>query len=667
MLGVLIASANPAIRRSLAAMLDGTVAVYEVTSVGEALSRAGTERMDAVFLDDEFEDGNAEHLAARLADLQYGYEIVPLLPSAEERYLRRFRPYGVRFSLTKPFNVSRVREVLAQIEALTTALNLPPDGQEAGTPAPANQAPPAVAPAETVPTSASRDTIREVSYRFRRLLSRSLDRDGLVCTFIEAVQEQFETDHVVLLLPASDAPCYRVVSGARPDESPTAYGLSMGDPLLAYVFRRGRPVSLADTAGMDAQQRLKAHRISERLGIRYLCPVQTGGRPMGLVGVGVLDPADCRADYATLRLFVSFFAKALENAELHRRVSAAESTYHGVFERLPVGAVAVCADGKVQAINQEAACLLGVDADDVLDQPIEKLGSKVADIVRGALVDGEPAACRWIHGASGELVATAGPLGENADAGVTLTVCRQGPPVENECAKATQPDSWELLDGLARVLAQNFKNALVPIQTCAELLPERYEQQDFRDFFFSAISENAGNIDRWINRLLGFCEMSAASETRQSIALTEIVEEAVKDIAVPEDSPVEVEMDVAPDLGVKGNVTALVQAVAEVVSNAVEAMRAADDPQLTLRARLDGAATVRLVVEDNGPGIPEGEIARCCAPFQTSKPNGLGLGLAFVERIVRQHNGTFNLSGAETGGVRAVLSLPAAPVPDPVL
>jgi signal transduction histidine kinase len=65
------------------------------------------------------------------------------------------------------------------------------------------------------------------------------------------------------------------------------------------------------------------------------------------------------------------------------------------------------------------------------------------------------------------------------------------------------------------------------------------------------------------------------------------------------------------------------------------------------------AGAVRVVVEDNGPGIPEAVAARILEPFFTTKPRGqgTGLGLAIVQRVVQAHRGTLAIgkSGALAG------------------
>ena len=78
---------------------------------------------------------------------------------------------------------------------------------------------------------------------------------------------------------------------------------------------------------------------------------------------------------------------------------------------------------------------------------------------------------------------------------------------------------------------------------------------------------------------------------------------------------------------------------------------------IRLRAR-EGSA--RLVIEDNGPGFPPDISARAFERFVRGEHSrGHGLGLAFVDAVVRAHGGTASISVGPTGGAVVTLSLPA--------
>lgn len=69
---------------------------------------------------------------------------------------------------------------------------------------------------------------------------------------------------------------------------------------------------------------------------------------------------------------------------------------------------------------------------------------------------------------------------------------------------------------------------------------------------------------------------------------------------------------------------------------------------------------VRVVVEDDGPGLPPEEIARMFTPFYTTKTRGMGLGLPLAKRIVERFGGDIGVSSEPGCGTRVELTLPAA-------
>jgi signal transduction histidine kinase len=68
--------------------------------------------------------------------------------------------------------------------------------------------------------------------------------------------------------------------------------------------------------------------------------------------------------------------------------------------------------------------------------------------------------------------------------------------------------------------------------------------------------------------------------------------------------------------------------------------------------------TCTITIDDNGPGVPAGDRTRVFQPFYTSKPNGTGLGLALVQKIIVSHNGRVSIGTSPAGGARLEVVLP---------
>ncbi len=109
------------------------------------------------------------------------------------------------------------------------------------------------------------------------------------------------------------------------------------------------------------------------------------------------------------------------------------------------------------------------------------------------------------------------------------------------------------------------------------------------------------------------------------------------------------------------NPTLLSSALQNLINNAAEALAGVGEAgaRIRLLAETDGDA-VRLVVEDNGPGIPSELREAVFEPFISHRAGGTGLGLAVVQAVARAHHGRVLLEPTADGGSRFSLRLPTA-------
>ena len=112
---------------------------------------------------------------------------------------------------------------------------------------------------------------------------------------------------------------------------------------------------------------------------------------------------------------------------------------------------------------------------------------------------------------------------------------------------------------------------------------------------------------------------------------------------------------------ISGDKALLQQALLNIVTNAIQALRGVDDRARILRisTRRDGAGIV-IEVRDNGPGFTPGARVRAFEPFYSTKRDGMGVGLSMSQSIVNAHGGEIRI-GAEGSGNGAIIkvSLPA--------
>ncbi len=115
--------------------------------------------------------------------------------------------------------------------------------------------------------------------------------------------------------------------------------------------------------------------------------------------------------------------------------------------------------------------------------------------------------------------------------------------------------------------------------------------------------------------------------------------------------------DVPPVLG---DAVMIQQVLVNLSRNAIEAMRGRPDPRhLTLSAK-GGAKEVEVRVQDTGPGIEDKAAARLFQPFNSTKADGMGVGLGVCRSIVELHGGRLWHSSPSEGGSIFHLALPRA-------
>ncbi len=106
------------------------------------------------------------------------------------------------------------------------------------------------------------------------------------------------------------------------------------------------------------------------------------------------------------------------------------------------------------------------------------------------------------------------------------------------------------------------------------------------------------------------------------------------------------------DIPVRADRFRLEQVIVNLIKNAAEALEGRPDARLTLRVERSGsgeAARVRLIVADNGPGVPTQVRAQLFTPFVTTRDNGLGLGLVICRDLMAGFGGELDLADSVDG------------------
>jgi signal transduction histidine kinase len=207
-----------------------------------------------------------------------------------------------------------------------------------------------------------------------------------------------------------------------------------------------------------------------------------------------------------------------------------------------------------------------------------------------------------------------------------------------------------LLDNRTRMLAALSHDLRTPL-TLLRLRTENLQEAEERDRMLATIGELSAMIDA----SLSFARDQATTEAFRQTDLTALVASVVDDMA---DAGLKVAMAPADPVVLACQPAALRRALRNLIDNAV---KYGETAHVTIMV---SAATVRIDIDDSGPGIPDAELQRVFEPFHRLEPSrsretgGTGLGLSIALSIAQAHGGEVTLANLPKGGLRARLSLP---------
>jgi signal transduction histidine kinase len=207
-----------------------------------------------------------------------------------------------------------------------------------------------------------------------------------------------------------------------------------------------------------------------------------------------------------------------------------------------------------------------------------------------------------------------------------------------------------LIENRTRLLAAISHDLRTPL-TLLRLRAETVENKDERDKMLSTIAE----MDSLIGTTLQFARDDSAGEPRQKTDLAALLQSVVDEMR---DAGHSVRMQQAASVVYTCRPAALKRAVRNLLDNAVKYGKTGSvgvhaTPQ-----------SVEIDIDDDGPGIPQAELARVLEPFyrleesRSRETGGVGLGLAITHAIVQAHGCKLTLSNRPEGGLRARIVLP---------
>jgi PAS domain S-box-containing protein len=446
-------------------------------------------------------------------------------------------------------------------------------------------------------------------------------------------------------------------------------GDALPESVLHYVVRTRESVILDDAAAQSAFS--SDSYLRERGARSVLClPLITQGKLTGVLYLeNTLTPrvfAPSRS--AVLKLLASQAAIALENARLYRDLEQREAKIRRLVDANIIGIYLWELEGRIIEANDTFLRMVGYDREDLVSGRVSwadltppEWRDLDARAVEGLKTAGRlpPAEKEYFRkdGSRVPVLIGSAAFDEQRDEGVAFVLDlterkrteaeareseRHVREMQMELAHANRVATMgQLTASIAHEVNQPIAAAATNAQAALRWLAARPPNLEEVRQALDHIVKDASRAGDVIGRIREIIKKAPSRKDRVDIneAIREVIE-LTRGEAVKNGASVQTAFGEALPL-IEGDRVQLQQVVLNLIVNAVQAMGAvAERPRelfiTTARAEPNG---VLVTVKDSGPGLAPSNFEQLFAPFYTTKPDGLGMGLSICRSIIEAHGG----------------------------
>jgi len=352
-------------------------------------------------------------------------------------------------------------------------------------------------------------------------------------------------------------------------------------------------------------------------------------------------------------------APGLTSAEA--AANATGLTFDSILDSLSSAVIAVQQDGKIIFANKATSRLLNTPREDLVGCRISVLPNSLNGLMSRCMATGCEVSDHQVppHGEGLTPLTVSISLVHNSsgDPPGGVMILNDASDLEELRRRVRDQERLAWLGTLAAAVAHELKNPLVSVRTLAQLLPEKFDDAEFRNEFSTLALSEVDRINEMVERLLDFARPSQPSV--EAVDVNRLLEDTIA-LLKPQTAENNVKVEAlftAPEATLMGDATQLKQVFLNLALNSIQAL--GHQGALTVRTS-NPADSSELVVEivDDGIGIPEDKIDKVFDPFFSTKPHGTGLGLTISQMIVLQHSGTMEVKSQEGKGTTFIVRLP---------
>jgi len=415
------------------------------------------------------------------------------------------------------------------------------------------------------------------------------------------------------------------------------------------------------------------HRLSSKL----LIPLIYRGELKGIISLGSKLKGGIYSDddINLLEAIRNEAGLALENAKLYNEVLVMRNNYEMILQQMDSGVIAANPEGIVVTFNSRAGEILDLEPQAILGQKIDRLGDKIANMfrqtLRGQRYYNKTLPFNLTAMKEKKILSISSSCIKDREGEISggLLVFSDITEISRLEEEVRQREKLATVGSMAARVAHEIRNPLVSIKTFCQVLPDKYQDQGFREVFLPLVIKEVDRITNITEDLLSLSRVSP--KVLKSVAIGAVLEESLalvkkelrdKEILVNKNYTQEnIILLTDPDK--------LKQVFLNLFNNSIQAMDKGGTLTISTELENNGqklefpshqanSQIVFIRISDTGRGIPEEYLSDIFEPFFTTKEKGTGLGLVISKEIVNELKGSIEVESQPGAGSTFIIRLP---------
>ena len=440
-------------------------------------------------------------------------------------------------------------------------------------------------------------------------------------------------------------------------EEPLSNFLAEDSILVQCIHKRKESLMVEELQGWNNQDKsLIVGQEMEEVQAKLAVPIHFKNELLGVLCFGpkLSEFIFSSEEISFLESLSGQLALTIQNFSLYFQVEEERIFQKTILDNLPTGVVTVDLEKRITALNREGERTLGLTFDYLQGEKVDKISPVFSFLVNEIWQKGNYAQQEEIHlnlldGRTIPLSITATSFksrkGEIDGALIIFNDLSEFKELENQ---ARRNERLASIGTLAAGIAHEIKNPLVSIKTFAQLLPEKYEDQEFRNSFFRLASGEIDRINTLVEHLLNLAKPREIQF--QPVHVSSLAKE-VLDLLGGEFHKKRIKIDFffsEAEPMVSGDHKQIKQVLLNLLKNAIDSVSeefgfisvsvfSGKNPPPGFEEKENSG--IFLEIRDNGKGIPPSQLQSIFDPFFSTKESGTGLGLSISHKIITDHGG----------------------------